>query len=60
MTPREKADLREFIVPEQPSWLLECDGLYFDSLSKAEEFSKRTGANIYCRLANGRKKAANQ
>ena len=60
MTPREKADLRKFIVPEQPGWLFECDGIYFDSLGKAEEFSKRTGANIYCRLANGRKKAANQ
>ncbi len=60
MTPKEDLNIRKFVVPKQPSWLLECDGIYFDCLSKAEEFSKRTGATIYCRLTEGRKKAANQ
>jgi hypothetical protein len=60
LTPTEDLRLEEFVVPEQPSWLFECDGLYFDSLSKAEAFSMRTGANIYCRLTTRRKKAVNQ
>lgn len=43
-----------YIVPRH-DWLLEVDGIPFDTLTEAEAFSKRNGAPIYCRPIKVRK-----
>lgn len=42
--------LPAFVLPAHP-WVIEVGGHSFKTLSGAEEYAKRTGQPIYCRLA---------
>lgn len=52
------SELANFVLPRHP-WVVEVDGYPFATLTLAEEYAKRTGHPIMCRLASSQK-AANQ